>query len=171
MAVRGGAISSDDVVIKSPADRRLYRYIELANGLCALLVHDPEIYSDQPYVERKLGGSEEDEDEDENEDEEEDDEDFGEGDSEEEDDVEEEEEKVLKGSLQKKAAAAMCVGLGTGSFKDPYEAQGLSHFLGLICHSCLIMKCYSIHLSIASFHIYQPQAKIIELLRSCVNCN
>lgn len=27
------------------------------------------------------------------------------------------------------AAAAMCVGMG--SFADPYEAQGLAHFLGL----------------------------------------
>ncbi|XP_073021907.1 nardilysin-like [Primulina eburnea] len=129
MAVGGGAISSDDVVMKSPTDRRLYRYIQLANGLCALLVHDPEIYSDQPHGERKLGDSEEDEDEDED-DEEEDDEDFGEGDGGEEDEEEEEEEgeeKGFKGSLQKKAAAAMCVGMG--SFKDPYEAQGLAHFL------------------------------------------
>lgn len=27
------------------------------------------------------------------------------------------------------AAAAMCVGIG--SFSDPFEAQGLAHFLGL----------------------------------------
>ncbi|KAJ1422926.1 Peptidase M16, zinc-binding site [Sesbania bispinosa] len=59
--------SSDDVVLKSPNDRRLYRLIHLQNGLRALLVHDPE------------------------------------------------------------AAAAMCVGIG--SFSDPYEAQGLAHFL------------------------------------------
>lgn len=36
--------SSDDIVIKSPNDRRLYRFIRLDNGLSALLVHDPDIY-------------------------------------------------------------------------------------------------------------------------------
>jgi hypothetical protein len=30
------------------------------------------------------------------------------------------------------AAAAMCVGMG--SFSDPFEAQGLAHFLGLIIY-------------------------------------
>ncbi|KAG8371571.1 hypothetical protein BUALT_Bualt13G0101800 [Buddleja alternifolia] len=118
MAVGGCVLSSDDVVIKSPNDRRLYRYIQLPNGLCALLVHDPEIYSDQKqdYTD--------DDDEDEDED------DSDEEDSEEDDDDEEDEaegDKGLKNSLQKKAAVAMCVGMG--SFSDPYEAQGLAHFL------------------------------------------
>lgn len=40
----GSTYSSDDIVIKSPTDRRLYRYIRLNNGLCALLIHDPDIY-------------------------------------------------------------------------------------------------------------------------------
>lgn len=44
MAVGGSTYSSDDIVIKSPTDRRLYRYIRLNNGLCALLIHDPDIY-------------------------------------------------------------------------------------------------------------------------------
>lgn len=76
-------MSSDDIVIKSPNDRRLYRLIELENGLCALLVHDPEIYSDDSKTldtnedeeesvdEDEEDGDEEDEDEDEEEDEEE----------------------------------------------------------------------------------------------------
>lgn len=48
MAVGGCCFSSDDVVIKSPTDRRLYRLVKLRNGLSALLVHDPEIYPDGP---------------------------------------------------------------------------------------------------------------------------
>ncbi|OIV95653.1 hypothetical protein TanjilG_01447 [Lupinus angustifolius] len=48
--------SSDDVVLKSPNDRRLYRLVELQNGLRALLVHDPEIY---PQEHMLFMGSEE----------------------------------------------------------------------------------------------------------------
>ncbi|EPS63741.1 hypothetical protein M569_11043, partial [Genlisea aurea] len=110
---------------------RLYRYIQLANGICALLVHDPEIYSDGPCGDREAdavldGDDEEEEEEDgEEEDGEEGSSEYG---GEEEDDYEEEiEGKKLKGSIQKKAAAAMCVGIG--SFSDPHEAQGLAHFL------------------------------------------
>ncbi|PIN02720.1 Nardilysin [Handroanthus impetiginosus] len=136
MAVGGCAFSSDDVVVKSPTDRRSYRFIQLTNGLCALLVHDPEIYSDEPSGNREHDNTEdkdEDEDEEEEEGEEEDseeeeEEEEGSG-EEEEGDGEEENEDVneLKGSVQKKAAAALCVGMG--SFADPYEAQGLAHFL------------------------------------------
>lgn len=82
--------SSDDVVIKSPNDRRLYRVLELENGLQALLVHDPEIYSgDVKTLENNEDGEEseeesvddegEDEDEDGDEDEDEEDEEEGEG--------------------------------------------------------------------------------------------
>lgn len=42
-SLRSSTFSSDDIVIKSPNDRRLYRLIQLHNGLSALLVHDPEI--------------------------------------------------------------------------------------------------------------------------------
>ncbi|KAL8549034.1 hypothetical protein ACS0TY_008056 [Phlomoides rotata] len=128
MTVGSCAISSDDVVVKSPTDRRLYRYIQLTNGLCALLVHDPEIYSDEPSGDPKTDNSEE-EDGDEDDEEEEEDSDEGEEDSGEDDDDDEENEDVKesKGSAQKKAAAALCVGMG--SFSDPYEAQGLAHFL------------------------------------------
>ncbi|CAA0838104.1 Insulinase (Peptidase family M16) family protein [Striga hermonthica] len=125
MAVGGCALSSDNVVVKSPTDRRLYRYIQLANGLCALLVHDPDIYSNEPSSSSKMECSE-DEDEDEDGEDDEEDEDSEDDESIEEDE-EEDEVKGLKDSVQKKAAAAMCV--GTGSFADPYEAQGLAHFL------------------------------------------
>ncbi|KAL3625772.1 hypothetical protein CASFOL_030301 [Castilleja foliolosa] len=126
MAVGGCALSSDNVVVKSSTDRRLYRFIQLTNGLCALLVHDPEIYSDELSGNPKMEEGDEDEcDEDgEEEDSEEEEDDSGE---EEEDDDEEENEEVRKDPAQKKAAAALCVGIG--SFADPFEAQGLAHFL------------------------------------------
>ncbi|XP_004300711.1 PREDICTED: insulin-degrading enzyme-like [Fragaria vesca subsp. vesca] len=38
------SFSSDDIVIKSPNDKKLYRLITLENGLTALLLHDPDIY-------------------------------------------------------------------------------------------------------------------------------
>ncbi|KAH8490560.1 hypothetical protein H0E87_022920 [Populus deltoides] len=125
---------SDDVVIKSPNDKRLYRVIELENGLCALLVHDPEIYPDGvpdesgtvEYSENDVEEEEDDDDDDDDDEEEEEDDEEGE---EEEENSEGEEEKGKGGaSLQtKKAAAAMCVAMG--SFSDPAEAQGLAHFL------------------------------------------
>ncbi|KAF7119559.1 hypothetical protein RHSIM_Rhsim13G0059900 [Rhododendron simsii] len=113
MAVGGCTFSSDDIVVKSPTDRRLYRYVQLQNGLCALLVHDPEIYPDGPVLEVGLpewlscyavrsfvllncvefGMS------------------CG----------------CFIVSLRMQAAAAMCVGMG--SFSDPFEAQGMAHFL------------------------------------------
>ncbi|KAL0435096.1 UNVERIFIED_CONTAM: Nardilysin-like [Sesamum radiatum] len=104
MAVGGCAFSSDDVVVKSPNDRRLYRFIRLSNGLCALLVHDPEIYSDQPAGETKPENMESElEEEDEEEDGEEEDEDEEEDDDEEDEDEEENEEvNELKGSVEKK---------------------------------------------------------------------
>lgn len=77
--------SSDDVVVKSPNDRRLYRFIQLENGLSALLVHDPEIYPD--------GCPKPSEDEDEEcEDEEEEGEESQDSEGEEEDEEEDEEE-------------------------------------------------------------------------------
>ncbi|KAG2394999.1 Nardilysin-like protein [Vigna angularis] len=43
-----GASHHDNLVLKSPNDRRLYRLLHLPNGLRALLVHDPEIYPEGP---------------------------------------------------------------------------------------------------------------------------
>ncbi|KAM7527580.1 hypothetical protein LguiB_030990 [Lonicera macranthoides] len=123
MVVGGCTFSSDDIVIKSPTDRRLYRYVQLQNGLCALLVHDPEICEHSSSGNTEDEDEEEDDGEEEGEDSEEDDDDEefeGEGD--------EDNEKGERGAQQtKKAAAALCVGMG--SFSDPLEAQGLAHFL------------------------------------------
>lgn len=137
--------SSDNVVVKSPNDRRLYRFIQLENGLSALLVHDPEIYPDGcPKASESAEQSQEEDEEceEEEEDEDEDEEEGEEGDDdegeEEDEDKEDEEEgqgtddegrrKGIKAAVQtKKAAAAMCVEIG--SFSDPFEAQGLAHFL------------------------------------------
>ncbi|XP_072975496.1 nardilysin-like isoform X1 [Typha angustifolia] len=147
----GRVESYEDVVIKSPMDRRSYRILHLDNGLSALLVHDPEIYPDgyKPRDESgtptnaEEGDGEEYDDEEEEEDVEDDDEDGSdlEGDDEEGSEEEEEEDegdgdadgdgsepKKKKGvSPTKKAAASMCVGMG--SFSDPSKAQGLAHFL------------------------------------------
>ncbi|KAF8397033.1 hypothetical protein HHK36_018671 [Tetracentron sinense] len=116
--------SSDNIVIKAPTDKRLYRVVHLPNGLCALLVHDPEIFPGGPPERSKTL---------ENGDKEEsvgdgDDEDDGEGEAEEDCDENEVGTRKNSGVSQtKKAAAAMCVGIG--SFSDPLEAQGLAHFL------------------------------------------
>lgn len=107
MAVGSCAISSDDLVVKSPTDRRLYRFVQLPNGLCALLVHDPEIYSDEPSGDPKLDNTEEEEEEDDEDDEEEEGSDEGDEDSGEEDDDEEDEDEQVKesrGSAQKKVS-------------------------------------------------------------------
>ncbi|XP_028768838.1 LOW QUALITY PROTEIN: nardilysin-like [Neltuma alba] len=140
MRMAGPTFSSDDIVITSPNDRRLYRLLELENGLRALLVHDPEIYPEGPP--KAVMGDEEEDEEDEDEDDdgsEEGDEDDDEDGSEEGDDDDFEDvdgegahhEAGGKGNKAapqtKKAAAAMCVGIG--SFSDPFEAQGLAHFL------------------------------------------
>lgn len=94
MASSACTFSSDDIVIKSPNDSRLYRLIELENGLQALLVHDPEIYPDGPPKSLENGHEvDEDLDEEEEEEDEEDEEDDEEGDEEEEDDDDDEEEE------------------------------------------------------------------------------
>ncbi|XP_018441552.2 nardilysin-like [Raphanus sativus] len=128
MSVTKAVSSLDNMVVKSPNDRRLYRVIELENGLSALLIHDPDIYLDASAADgQNTDGDQMDEDGEEEEDsdgsyEDDDDEDM-EGDEDEDDD-----EVKGKGDHQtKKAAAAMCVAMG--SFLDPPEAQGLAHFL------------------------------------------
>ncbi|KAJ3682908.1 hypothetical protein LUZ60_013135 [Juncus effusus] len=129
----------EDGVNKSPNDRRLYRKLRLDNGLFVLLVHDPEIYSEgypppsgleeeEEDVEMEEASSDDDEEEEEEEEEDEMEEDE---DEEEDDEVEVESELKKKGKkgeqIVKKAAAAMCVGMGSCS--DPPNAQGLAHFL------------------------------------------
>nr|KAJ0185561.1 hypothetical protein LSAT_V11C900462080 [Lactuca sativa] len=132
MAVGGSTYSSDDIVVKSPNDRRLYRYIQLPNGLCALLVHDPDIYMDGPPESARPDEiSDDDADEEDDEDDEDEsgeEEDDGEDDDEDDDEGNEGKKSAKSNAPQtKKAAAAMCVGMG--SFCDPLEAQGLAHFL------------------------------------------
>ncbi|KAK4836978.1 hypothetical protein QYF36_001836 [Acer negundo] len=89
------------------------------NGLSALFVHDPEIYSDDTIGNSKaVKKNTEDGDDDKYESE----------DDEDDDEMEEEgKEKRDSSSQTKKAAAAMCVAMG--SFLDLFEAQGLVHFL------------------------------------------
>lgn len=127
--------SLDNVVIKSPADRRSYRILHLPNGLTAVLVHDPEIFltpgesgadtrtraldSDDDSMEVDGDHDDDEEDEDYTEDEEEEDE-AGDG-------VKSEGRTKKSADITKKAAAAMCVGMG--SFSDPVKVQGLAHFL------------------------------------------
>ena len=48
MGLRAGAFvlwleMSEVVIIKSPCDKKLYRKVDLPNGLQCLLIHDPEI--------------------------------------------------------------------------------------------------------------------------------
>jgi len=52
----------DELVIKSPNDQRSYRLLRLANGLSALLVHDPEIYAEEMQEEEGEDDEESDED-------------------------------------------------------------------------------------------------------------
>ena len=110
MASSACTFSSDDIVIKSPNDSRLFRLIELENGLQALLVHDPEIYPDGPPKSLENGPEvDEDLEEEEEEEEDEDEEDDEEDDEEEEDDDDEEEEEEedheVKGKGKKGASS------------------------------------------------------------------
>ncbi|KAM4625377.1 nardilysin-like [Polymixia lowei] len=137
----GGGGGADNVgdgeIIKSPSDPKQYRYIELSNGLRALLISD--------YSGPKASGDEDSDGEDEGEEEEEgeegeeeEDSDSGEGtddeseenEDEKDSDFEDEDEnegKRRKGHSEKQSAAALCVGVG--SFSDPSDLPGLAHFL------------------------------------------
>ncbi|CAK6980462.1 nardilysin b [Scomber scombrus] len=142
----GGATAAagdqgDPEIIKSPSDPKKYRYIELSNGLRALLI------SDFSGAEDKTESGESHRDEEDEEDEAaaggqdgEDEGDSGEGSEEDEEEDEEEEqdsdfdeldednaEKKKKGSSEKQAAAALCISVG--SFSDPDDLPGLAHFL------------------------------------------
>nr|XP_027190387.1 nardilysin-like isoform X2 [Cicer arietinum] len=141
MGLKGAPAATDDVVLKSPNDSRLYRLVHLKNGLQALLVHDPEIYPegtpkpvsiDEEDDDDEEGDEEDGDEDDDDDDDDEEDDDEEEGSEEEDDEVQLDVEgkeggKGAASSQSKKAAAAMCVGIG--SFSDPNEAQGLAHFL------------------------------------------
>lgn len=137
-----GAVHAEELTLKSPADKKSYRLVTLANGLQALLVHDPEIdlaaAAAQPAglpphaeelseedVDSLLSGDEGEESGSEEDEE-------GSSGSE----VDEEHEHVHRhhgrqahggGAAVKKAAAALSVGVG--HFTDPWNLQGLSHYL------------------------------------------
>ncbi|KAK9915769.1 hypothetical protein WJX75_003936 [Coccomyxa subellipsoidea] len=100
--------------VKSPQDKRLYRRIRLDNQLDVLLIEDPEIQSGHKEDEdvSSMASSAADISQDE-----------GSDDSDGEDDSED--EAGSKGV--KKAAAALAVGVG--SFSDPDDVPGMSHYL------------------------------------------
>jgi nardilysin len=124
----------DNEVVKSPMDKRLYKTVHLSNGLFALLVHDPEIYPDSNPLQSKGQDSVKEEEEgkensqstgqkgDEKEKEE-----NGEINGDGSNGKEETRKTTASSPSTKKAAAAMCVRMG--SFSDPPNAQGLAHFL------------------------------------------
>ncbi|KAL0758005.1 hypothetical protein Bca101_095673 [Brassica carinata] len=128
MSITKAVSSLDNVVVKSPNDRRLYRVIELENGLCALLIHDPDIYPEGYAADGENTDADQmDENDEDGEEEEDSDGSYEDDDDEEGDDMDEDEVKEKGDHQTKKAAAAMCVAMG--SFLDPPEAQGLAHFL------------------------------------------
>ncbi|OCT82739.1 nardilysin [Xenopus laevis] len=114
----------DTSIVKSPNDSKKYRYIQLDNGLRALLISDlnvGEIVSD--YSEDEIEEEEEDGDDDDDDDEQE---------QECESDTNESESSGMDSSKkhcceEKLSAAALCVGIG--SFSDPEELPGMAHFL------------------------------------------
>uniref|UniRef100_A0A669CDG6 Nardilysin b (N-arginine dibasic convertase) n=1 Tax=Oreochromis niloticus TaxID=8128 RepID=A0A669CDG6_ORENI len=126
----------DPEIVKSPSDPKRYRYIELSNGLRALLISD---FSGADGEGGDGESAEQEEEQEEEEGGEEDEGDSGEGSEEEEGDRSEEEQDSdfeeleeenpvkKKKSSEKQAAAALCIGVG--SFSDPDELPGLAHFL------------------------------------------
>ncbi|XP_071342752.1 nardilysin-like [Trachinotus anak] len=139
----GGVIAEDKgdaEVIKSPSDPKKYRYIELSNGLRALIISDFSRADGKGGSENEEDKGETEDGDEEEEEEGEDEGDSGEGSEEDEEDNEEEEQdsdfdeldeentgKKKRGSSEKQAAAALCISVG--SFSDPDDLPGLAHFL------------------------------------------
>eukprot|EP00892_Ulva_mutabilis_P011819 jgi/Ulvmu1/9009/UM005_0100.1 len=106
---KGSDIRMDEVVQKSPSDNKSYRYLVLPNGLRSLLISDPDICIDDDDDQRTA-------------------EPMSPAPSEHEsDDGSTTSTSQDKSAQVKKAAAAMAVGVG--SFADPSDMQGLSHYL------------------------------------------
>ncbi|XP_043474381.1 nardilysin-like [Leptopilina heterotoma] len=129
--------------VKSENDKKLYRVIRLENGLTALLIADTHSSEELKNGISEIGAeklssesddSEESENEDDNEvsdendesDEDESDDDVSD-DNECDDDIEFSNSAKRSTKEEKKAACALCVGVG--SFSDPAEIPGLAHFL------------------------------------------
>ncbi|XP_069544698.1 nardilysin-like isoform X2 [Brachyistius frenatus] len=136
----GNEVSANDQgdpdIIKSPSDPKKYRYIELTNGLRALLISDfsggsedcEDQREDRDAEEQETQGGEEEEEGDSGEGSEEDQEDSEEEEQDSDfDELEEENTGGKKRSSEKQAAAALCISVG--SFSDPDELPGLAHFL------------------------------------------
>ncbi|CAL8395042.1 unnamed protein product [Boreogadus saida] len=130
----------DPGIVKSPSDPKKYRYIQLANGLRALLIselkdgewggtaaeadrdyeeEEEEEATAEPRQEDDEGDSGEGTEEEEEKEEEEVDSDFEE--------LNEEKEAGKRASSEKQSAAALCIAVG--SFSDPEDLAGLAHFL------------------------------------------
>ncbi|XP_054645648.1 nardilysin-like [Dunckerocampus dactyliophorus] len=121
----------DPEIIKSPSDPKKYRYIQLSNGLRALLISDFSRTHEKAHrVDQRDAGDDEEGSEG----------DSGEGSEEDEEENTEEEQdsdfdeldednavKKKRGSSEKQAAAALCINVG--SFSDPDDLPGLAHFL------------------------------------------
>ncbi|KAG9483024.1 hypothetical protein GDO78_009125 [Eleutherodactylus coqui] len=123
-----GGNAEDLHIIKSPSDPKKYRFIQLDNGLRALLI------SDMASMGHSANESSDDEEDDDDDDEEEwDSEEESEEESEEDEEEDENEDsdsqctKDKKACTEKLSAAALCIGVG--SFSDPEDLPGLAHFL------------------------------------------
>uniref|UniRef100_A0A8B9KXZ8 Nardilysin convertase n=1 Tax=Astyanax mexicanus TaxID=7994 RepID=A0A8B9KXZ8_ASTMX len=114
------SLTSGDNIIKSPSDPKKYRYIELNNGLKALLISDQSREHSTNNSEQP--GTEEAEKDDSEEDEEE-----GGSSEEEEHDSSEHGEDIHRMFSLSQSAAALCICVG--SFSDPEDLPGLAHFL------------------------------------------
>lgn len=132
--------------VKSESDKKSYRVIRLSNGLKAVLVSDPSPLKDEhsdaettdkhaadeadPAAAVSSSGEE------------------SEGSD---DDSDSDDEQEGFDSKEKQAACSLCVDVG--SFSDPRDVQGLSHFLGM---SNNIIPC--ILLAHLSFFFYRCRA-------------
>ena len=123
---------------KSQNDQRMYRLIEMGNGMRCLLISDPDIAANVKGGEReqdtRQGGKKGEESEEGEEDGEEDGEEAGEeGEEEGEDEDEEGEEGEAQdgaGDASKKASCALCLGIGSHSDPlKPHRVEGLAHFV------------------------------------------
>eukprot|EP00882_Tetradesmus_deserticola_P020972 GHRQ01022665.1.p1 GENE.GHRQ01022665.1~~GHRQ01022665.1.p1 ORF type:complete len:274 (+),score=115.83 GHRQ01022665.1:417-1238(+) len=150
VAARQATNMGAEDIIQSPNDKKSYRHLKLSNGIAVLLIHDPavaEALATAEDVKQDMDVSEDSEQQSGSGSGSAGDEDMsgsgsgsddGSSGSEDDDDDGEESDAEGGGAKQgkkqkgqtagsKKAAAAMAVGVG--SFSDPPEMQGLSHYL------------------------------------------
>ncbi|KAA0712124.1 Nardilysin [Triplophysa tibetana] len=110
---------SDPQIITSPSDPKKYRYIELSNGLKALLI------SDVTHLDQIEEGEHDDDDDDDGASEE------NAGNSNDDEEGRKTMNKCDEGKTkcrsEKQSAAALCISVG--SFSDPEDLPGLAHFL------------------------------------------